>query len=593
MAHIALYRSWRPQTFQEMVGQEHITKTLQNSLKEGRLSHAYLFSGPRGTGKTSAAKILAKAVNCERRFEGEPCNECEACRRITEGSVMDVIELDAASNNGVDEIRDIRDKVKYAPTEVRRKVYIIDEVHMLSIGASNALLKTLEEPPPHVMFVLATTEPHKLPVTIVSRCQRFDFRRVPLEGQVARLEHICREEGLSVERKALEHIARLSDGGMRDALSLLDQIISFSSGMISYDVVVSVTGGIASDQFREMAQAIKEKDLGQVLEMIDRFMQEGKSAERCIENLVHYFRDLLLAKMAPQASVVSQSYIDPSMIGELAAGYVNEEIFHIIEVLNHYQVEMKYATQPQILFEVALMKICSGERESVPVSQEERSASGVSSEAISQLTRRVAGLEQKLAELARGVEAGGKSTMSTAAIGSRSVQTATPSPYSRNTAAAPSSAKRAIAGAKLEAFLTGRERTDFKPLASKWGQVLQKVKEQKITVHAWLVNGDPVSVSDDEVLVAFKNTIHRETTEKPANKELIEQVIASVAGKPLRLQTIMLNDWEAACSGGAVKTSEVLELQPEDESGGKYKEDWINEAIELFGEDMVVIKEDE
>lgn len=242
MEHIALYRAWRPQSFQDMVGQQHIIQTLQNAIREQRVSHAYLFSGPRGTGKTSAAKVLAKAVNCERGPGPEPCNECPSCLRITSGNIMDVQEIDAASNRGVEEIRDLRDKVKYAPTEVRRKVYIIDEVHMLTTEAFNALLKTLEEPPQHVMFILATTEPHKLPATIISRCQRFDFRRVSLEEQTGRLTEICQKEGITADADALQYIARLSDGGMRDALSILDQISSFTDGNVTYQQVLGMTG---------------------------------------------------------------------------------------------------------------------------------------------------------------------------------------------------------------------------------------------------------------------------------------------------------------------------------------------------------------
>ncbi|GJM83808.1 hypothetical protein HMSSN139_63040 [Paenibacillus sp. HMSSN-139] len=296
MEHIALYRAWRPQSFQDMVGQQHIIRTLQNAIREQRLSHAYLFSGPRGTGKTSAAKILAKAVNCEKGPAAEPCNECDACRRITAGAVMDVLEIDAASNRGVEEIRDLREKVKYAPTEVRQKVYIIDEVHMLTTEAFNALLKTLEEPPPHVMFILATTEPHRLPATVISRCQRFDFRRVSLEEQSERLRMICEQEGIEAEKEAIEYIARLSDGGMRDALSILDQIASFSGRKVSYQQVLDMTGGIASRQFAELAKTLLAGDIGGMLQMIDGFMQEGKSADKCMENLLYYFRDLLMVK---------------------------------------------------------------------------------------------------------------------------------------------------------------------------------------------------------------------------------------------------------------------------------------------------------
>ncbi|EGS4843797.1 DNA polymerase III subunit gamma/tau, partial [Listeria monocytogenes] len=245
MAYQALYRVFRPQSFQDVVGQEHVTKTLKNAIVQNKTSHAYLFSGPRGTGKTSAAKIFAKAINCEHGHDGEPCNECEICKGTTDGSIPDVLEIDAASNNGVEEIRDIREKVKYAPTVAKYKVYIIDEVHMLSTGAFNALLKTLEEPPKHVIFILATTEPHKLPLTIISRVQRFDFKRITTQDIIGRLKFILEEEKIPYDEKALMIVARAAEGGMRDALSLLDQVISYGSEEVTVEDALEITGSVA------------------------------------------------------------------------------------------------------------------------------------------------------------------------------------------------------------------------------------------------------------------------------------------------------------------------------------------------------------
>lgn len=259
MSYQALYRVWRPQLLQDVVGQTHITKTLQNALIQEKMAHAYLFSGPRGTGKTSAAKIVAKAVNCKEAPTNEPCNICKSCIGITEGSIVDVIEIDAASNNGVDEIRDIRDKVKYAPTEVAYKVYIIDEVHMLSTGAFNALLKTLEEPPAHVIFILATTEPHKIPLTILSRCQRFDFKPISNEELVSRMTLILDNNNQLYEEDALKLIAQAADGGMRDALSLLDQAISFSEEKVAINDVLTITGAVSHEALNTLVAALAQK----------------------------------------------------------------------------------------------------------------------------------------------------------------------------------------------------------------------------------------------------------------------------------------------------------------------------------------------
>jgi DNA polymerase-3 subunit gamma/tau len=598
MAHIALYRTWRPQAFRDIVGQKHIVQTLQNSLREGRFTHAYLFNGPRGTGKTSAAKILAKAVNCLNGPAEEPCNKCSNCIRITEGAVMDVVEIDAASNRGVEEIRDIRDKVKYAPTEVRQKVYIIDEVHMLTTEAFNALLKTLEEPPPHVMFILATTEPHKLPATIISRCQRFDFRRVSLDEQVERLRLVCQEEQIEADEDALRFIARLSDGGMRDALSLLDQIIAFSGKHVTYEDVVSITGGIASDQFQILVQAIKRRDVAAVLQLIETFMQEGKSADKCMENLLYYFRDLLMVKMVPDSQAVTDRIIDVKAFAEVAAAFTTQELISMMDTLNYYQTEMKYSVQPQTLLEVALMKLCSSsapsdalgvaaalesvgtERvasESIP---KERSSDGL----VSQLTGRIQRLEEQLAQLL-------KQGVAPSAAPAGNAGSSGPSGLGARTSPNPVAMKKSIE--KLEGYLLGRDDAECKSIILRWSQVLIRVKEQKITIHAWLVDGEPVSLYNDNVLVAFKSAMHRETTEKPANKQIIEQVMAEILGKPLRLVTMMLKDWQAAAdeSKSVVSRKEELKLVPEEEAAPA-NEEWIDEAIKLFGPDLVKITED-
>jgi DNA polymerase-3 subunit gamma/tau len=590
VSHIALYRAWRPQTFQDMVGQQHIIQTLQNSIREQRVSHAYLFNGPRGTGKTSAAKILAKAVNCERGPAEEPCNECDACIGITAGHIMDVIEIDAASNRGIDEIRDIRDKVRYAPSEVRFKVYIIDEVHMLTAEAFNALLKTLEEPPGHVIFILATTEPHKLPATIISRCQRFDFRQVSLEEQTEHLLKICREESIQADADALAYIARLSEGGMRDAISLLEQVSAFAGERITLEAAVDVTGGMAADHFYQLAEAVRDRNVASVMPLVESLMQAGKSADKCMENLIYYFRDLLVMKLAPQGGAATERIVDPERFKAMADAFTPGRLFAMIDTLNRYQVELKHASQPQTLFEVALMKLCTlGEEQSSSGGASAGSAStGAQSAEVGRLRQQVEALERKLEQaLQNGIAAGGNSSSADNAASKQAARTnAVRSSFGGSGGIARSSVK-------LDPYLATVGSPEFNQIRMKWNDVLQGVKEAKITVHAWLKDGEPVASADDAILVAFKNTMHRETTEKPANRDIIEKVMHDVLGGSFRIVTVMMKDWQAAAQGASAQKTETLELEPEASHAlqASSRPEWVEEAVKLFGEDLVVVKD--
>ncbi|WP_424769115.1 DNA polymerase III subunit gamma/tau [Paenibacillus sp. sgz302251] len=594
MSHIALYRAWRPQTFRDMVGQQHIIQTLQNAIREQRVSHAYLFNGPRGTGKTSAAKILAKAVNCERGPAAEPCNECDACIGITAGHIMDVIEIDAASNRGIDEIRDIRDKVRYAPSEVRFKVYIIDEVHMLTAEAFNALLKTLEEPPGHVIFILATTEPHKLPATIISRCQRFDFRQVSLEEQSERLLEICRSEGIRADEDAISYIARLSEGGMRDAISLLEQVSAFGGETITLEAAIDVTGGMAADHFYQLAEAVKDRNVAAVMPLVERLMQAGKSADKCMENLIYYFRDLLVLKLAPQGGAATERVVDPQRFQAMADAFTPDRLFAMIDTLNRYQVELKHAAQPQTLFEVALMKLCTlseGQAREGASGGNASDSAGAPSAEIGRLRQQIEVLERKLEQaLKNGIAVAGQP----AEGGGAARQTGTRSNAVRSSFGG-SSGGMARASVKLDKYLAEAQNPAFNAFRMKWNDVLQGVKDAKITVHAWLKDGEPVAAAEGAVLVAFKNTMHRETTEKPANREIIEKVMYDVLGEQLRLVTVMMKDWQAAAAGASQLQSEALQLEsePTEASEAASQPIWVEEAVKLFGEDLVVVKDND
>ena len=360
MSYTALYRKFRPDEFEDVKGQDAIVRTLKNQINADRIGHAYLFCGTRGTGKTTVAKIFAKAVNCEHPVDGSPCGECAMCKSIAAGTSMNVIEIDAASNNGVDNIREIREEVTYRPTEGKYKVYIIDEVHMLSIGAFNALLKTLEEPPEYVIFILATTEAHKIPITILSRCQRYDFKRISIETIAARLRELIDKEGWDVEDKAVRYIAKMADGSMRDSLSLLDQCAAFyMNETLTYDHVLEVLGAVDTEVFSRLLRQLLAMDAHQVIETVDELVMQGRELSQLAADFTWYLRNLLLVKSSDNMEdVLDVSSENLALLKEEAQMIDSDTLIRYIRIFSDLTNQLKYATQKRVLLEVTLIKLC-------------------------------------------------------------------------------------------------------------------------------------------------------------------------------------------------------------------------------------------
>lgn len=367
MSYMALYRKWRPDEFEEVKGQEHVVTTLKNQITHDRVGHAYLFCGTRGTGKTTVAKLFAKAVNCEQPLEdGSPCNECAACKAISAGTSLNVIEIDAASNNGVDNIRDIRDEVQYSPTEGKYKVYIIDEVHMLSIGAFNALLKTLEEPPSYVIFILATTEAHKIPITILSRCQRYDFRRISLDTIYERLSELLQREGVEAEERAVRYVAKAADGSMRDALSLLDQCIAFYLGQtLTYEKVLEVLGAVDVEVFNELMRHVAANDTMAALKVVDEIVWQGRELSQFVTDFTWYMRNLLLLKSSDnvndQLDISAENMDSMKQVAELVE---MDSLMRYVRVFSEMSNQIRYATQKRVTLELAIIKLTTPQMES-------------------------------------------------------------------------------------------------------------------------------------------------------------------------------------------------------------------------------------
>ena len=568
MAYQALYRKWRPQKFEDMVGQTAVTKTLKNAIIHHKTSHAYLFTGPRGTGKTSAAKIFAKAINCLNPQDGEPCNECLLCKGITEGTIGDVIEIDAASNNGVEEIRDIRDKARYAPTQATYKVYIIDEVHMLSTGAFNALLKTLEEPPKNVIFILATTEPHKIPATIISRTQRFDFRRITNDEIIQRLRYILEQEEIAYEEEALSVIARCANGGMRDALSLLDQVISFSDDKVSFEQAIQVSGSLTDDLMIEFVRLLTQQQAQAALLQLQDLLLLGKEASRLIEEWLEFSRDLLVAKQIGDMIGRSETFI--AFAKEVEEAF----LYRFMDALNQTQQEMRFTTKPTISLEVFTIKMAQ------PVVAVAGQAAPANQEYVSHLEQQLQSLQQQMSQLLQG----------------QGVVT----PKKVSTPQAKASTYKPNIG-EVYKVLDAATRKDLIFIRELWGDLLQMLST---TQRALLKASEPVAASPNGFVLKFDYEILCQRAQESV--ELHEDIarhcqtlaqypgnFVSVTGEQwAQIRQDYLRDKKEKQEAEGVTHATEMEEQPTDEEEKNEVEQLVQNTIDLFGEEIVHISEE-
>lgn len=541
MEYQALYRAFRPQSFGEVVGQKHITQTLRNAIKRDKESHAYLFSGPRGTGKTSIAKIFAKALNCPNGVDGEPCNECHLCQTITDGSANDVIEIDAASNNGVDEIRNIRDRVKYAPSEAKFKVYIIDEVHMLTTGAFNALLKTLEEPPIHAVFILATTEPHKIPATIISRTQRFDFKAIELQEIVDHLKYVAENQNIEYDTEAVEYIARAAEGGMRDALSIFDQVIAYSGDKITLDDAVMITGGIKTEDLNDWMKLVETQNTKDAFLKYHQFIDEGKDPVRLVHELLYFLRDVILMKHSNE-------------IDENTAFVTLDDsvIYDLIEILNDAMVMMRYSVNVSVHLEVVIVKMVQA------LNKTEAQISTISDDEIRRLEAQIKTLEQRL-------EAGGSA---------RPERKRTETPR-RN--------RNVFSVEKIKEVLDRANREDLEKLKREWPNVYNKIEElDNQPLRALIKDSEPVAASETQVLIMFQSDVHSELINNDDEKKReLENLIPSIIGKKVRVVGVPESSWQQV-------RQEYIEKRRQ---GVKEEKKPSDVAKEIFDSSIIEIKE--
>ncbi|MBP2628517.1 MAG: polymerase subunit gamma and tau [Firmicutes bacterium] len=523
MAYVALYRQWRPQDFENLVGQNHISSTLKNAILAGKIAHAYLFSGPRGTGKTSTAKILAKSLNCVNGPTPEPCNVCANCERINNGTSMDVLEIDAASNRGIDEIRELRETVKFAPVDGRYKVYIIDEVHMLTTEAFNALLKTLEEPPVHVVFILATTEAHKIPATIHSRCQRYDFRRIGPREIEQRLADVAQHGGLSVAPDALKLIASHADGGLRDALSILDQCTTMDDELITADKVRQLLGLIGHEWVWRITEALAERDFRIVLLALNELIILGKDVRQVLLELALYMRSIMLFKAAPAIDSIELYGDDREVLAKHSDKFAHEELVQMIKILNEGANEARWTPEPRITAEMTLLSVC---RRSVGSDIDDLLARVVALEA------KLSGIpvDQPVPQVVRLVEPVNPMPRPASAVVMPLRSVAVESPDLQAQTITKQTQEETMAD---NSQISG----DIKKI---WDDVLKElVASGKRSVHACVSQGNLISLDDKQATVQFAAAFPKERTEKEDYRGIIEKVLAQFCGKTVQLCCIL------------------------------------------------------
>ncbi len=537
MSHVSVYRRWRPKSFEEIIGQERITRTLQNAIKAGRTSHAYLFAGHRGTGKTTTARIFAKALNCAHGPTPTPCNACHQCEAVNRGVSMDVIEIDGASNTSVDDVRDLKEKIVLAPTEGRHKVYIIDEVHMLSTSAFNALLKTLEEPPAHAVFVLVTTEPHRIPATVLSRCQRFDFRRVSFSEITARLRTIADQEGIAIDDAALAQVVRSADGSVRDGESVLDQLSAYAGGQVDRDLVISVLGLIDDDVAAAFADATLDRDMAAAMRLAQETADSGKDIRQVLRTLLEQFRDLLIVKTCGQAAseILDAPAERLARIASQAERASVSDLLRAVRVLNEAVSDARWSTQPRLALEVALIRLARPEMDP----------------SLEGITARLERLEAGSTAPPPGAPA--------------AAPPATPRP-APPLSATPSGAAPAPAGS-----------ITIDDVRRQWARVLEDIKRVKMLCHALLIEGTPLEVTGNTLVVGLRSgyNFHLDNLHRAENREVIEGALSRVLSQPLRFR---------ACLHDA-PASEPPAASPEHPSTAKAS--LVDRARELFAADIV------
>ncbi len=582
MTYQALYRVWRPQTFKDVSGQSMITQTLQNAIRQGTPSHAYLFTGPRGTGKTSVAKIFSKAINCPNSTDGEPCNECAICQQITDGSLGDVIEIDAASNNGVEEIRDIREKANYAPTQAKYKVYIIDEVHMLSMGAFNALLKTLEEPPKNVVFLLATTEPHKIPLTIISRTQRFDFRRISQEDIINRMEYILEEQGIEYEEDALLLIAKAAEGGMRDGLSILDQALSFHDDKILTEDIQKITGSVTQDLLEDYLEALTEKDTKVALNLLQNLLAEGKDAGRFVEDIILFARDMLLYQNTnEQTPSLFKIAKFSDEFATLASNIPEDFLYAVIRVFNDTQQELRLSNHAEVYLEVATIKLAQRElgAEEAPegdaIAAPAEQMAAVSNEDIKKLQEELLSVKSELTAIK---ENGGASNQKPA-------KKAAPKNPAGNFKADRNAVYKVLSEATHE---------DLREIKSVWVDVLDVLE---VGQKALLNNSEPVAASPEALVIKFQYGILCERAQADETlHQTVNDYLEKIIDKRIDLVYVTSQEWPEVrqdyinqMKEKDTSANDETNENSKDQPSAEKEDEVVSKAVEFFGEDVVEI----